>query len=118
MKNKAKLLFCIAMIFLSLFILASCSPEHEHTFSGEWTIVTNPTAEADGVKSNVCDECKETVESPIEKHEHEFSAAWTISTQRPQKTVREQTCVISVALRFANQLLAVRCTPSQRNGPL
>ena len=80
MKNKAKLLFCIAMIFLSLFILASCSAEHEHTFSGEWTIVTNPTAEADGVKSNVCDECKETVESPIEKHEHEFSAAWTIST--------------------------------------
>ena len=87
MKIKGKLLIFATLILVCISALTSCSisewftkNKHEHTFSAEWKIVTNPTKDSDGVKSNVCDECKEKVELPIDKHEHEFSQKWTIVT--------------------------------------
>ena len=87
MKIKARLLFFGALIFACLSLLVSCSMpnwfgngEHEHAFSKEWEIIMEPTADSDGIKVNVCDECEERVEEPIEKHTHSFSGAWTVTT--------------------------------------
>lgn len=98
MKKAARLLLLSILIFLSLFALSSClgNGEHKHTFSNEWEIVTNPTADADGIKANVCDECEERVEEPIEKHLHEFSKPWTPTTPATTTASGEKTNVCDI----------------------
>ena len=93
MKKRIHILSLILLLILALSLLASCTDEHEHKFSGEWTEITPASPEADGSESNVCTECNEKVVRPIPAHEHAFAGEWTVITEA---TTEEEGCETNV----------------------
>jgi len=91
MKRKLRYLIAIAVIAFSAAALFSCAfLNHEHTFSGEWTVKTPATTESEGEETNVCDGCGEEVSRTIPKHVHTFSADWEITTPASEESEGEK----------------------------